>query len=44
MRRQSTETNPELAQMLELKETDSKIQIKFLEMKTTMPEMKNSWI
>lgn len=39
---QSTETNPELAQMLELKERNSKIQIKLPEMKTTMSEMKNS--
>lgn len=39
---QLTDTNPKLAQMLELKERDSKIQIKLPEMKTTTSKMKNS--
>lgn len=38
---QLTDTNSKLAQMLELKERDSKIQIKLPEMKTTS-KMKNS--
>lgn len=39
---QLTDTNSKLAQMLELKERDSKIQIKLPEMKTTTSKMKNS--
>lgn len=39
---QLTDTNSKLAQTLELKERDSKIQIKLPEMKTTTSKMKNS--
>lgn len=39
---QTTKTNPELTQMLESGEKESKIQIELPEMKTTMPEMKST--
>lgn len=39
---QLTDTNSKLAQMLEFKERDSKIQIKLPEMETTTSKMKNS--
>ena len=38
---QSTETNPEVTQMLDWAEEDYKTEVKLPEMKTVMPEMKN---
>ena len=38
---QSTETNPEVTQMLDWAEEKYKIEVKLSEVKTVMPEMKN---